>query len=229
MLRAEVMYGSTRIVGHTIIVQPDRAFIRTDALVELGASVDVELSFRGALEPARFRGVVIEHHTASGPGEPAGVWVSLAPCTERDATELQGVLDSTSHHREVRVLLVEDSSMTRDVFAHVAAIAHSATHVVLHAVATAEAAWKHLQRVRYHLALIDHFLPETTGAELVARIRADEQLATLPIIGLSMGGNVARDAMLAAGADLFLDKPVQPRELLTTLGRFARLGEESSP
>jgi hypothetical protein len=40
------------------------------------------------------------------------------------------------------------------------------------------------------------------------------------VIGFSVGGVVARDAFLSAGADMFLDKPVMMRDVFTTLERL---------
>lgn len=227
-LRAELLRGTHVTVGHTTIVSAERAFIRTDTLFELGVQLDVELSFRGSLAPARFHATVIEHKPESGPGEYAGIWVSLEPRSETDSIQLRDLLEIAPVPRTVKVILVEDSPLTRDAFQHIAAIrasVTSASHFVLDAYGDADSAWAQLKTGGYHLAVIDHFLPDATGAELVSRIRADEQLRTLPVIGISMGGSVAHEAMLAAGADVFLDKPVQPRQLLAALDRLPCLGD----
>ena len=39
----------------------------------------------------------------------------------------------------------------------------------------------------------------------------------MPIVAISVGGAEARQASIAAGADLFLDKPLVMRDLFTTL------------
>lgn len=209
-----------------MIVKPDRAFIRTDEVVDIGLSIEVQLSFRGTLDPACFHGVVTAHREASGPGEYAGIWVDIQPHTPADLETLCEVLDGKRPSRELRLLFVDDSSITRQVFAHFASAAESGTRLRVEAVADAEIAWARLCDSEYHLVLVDHFLPTITGAELIARIRTEPRLATLPIIGLSVGGSVARDAMVSAGVDVFLDKPVRPREMLDMLDRLPSLGAE---
>jgi CheY-like chemotaxis protein len=226
LLRAELVHGGRTIIGHTMIVKPDRAFIRTDEAVDIGLSIEVKLSFRGTLAPTSFHGVVTAHREHAGPGEYAGIWVDIEPHTPADLATLHDVLDVRPPSRELRLLFVDDSSITRDVFSHFASAASSGTRLRVEAVADAEIAWTRLCDATYDLLMVDHFLPTTTGAELIARIRTEPRLATLPIIGLSVGGSVARDAMVSAGVDVFLDKPVRPRDVLDMLDRLPGLGAE---
>jgi CheY-like chemotaxis protein len=81
-------------------------------------------------------------------------------------------------------------------------------------------AWKLLADGSYDLAIVDYFLPELDGAQLVQRMRAEPRLAGVPIVAVSVGGAKARDATLAAGADLFLDKPLVLKDLFATLERL---------
>ena len=228
LLRAELVHGATLIVGHTTVLTPSRAFVRTDDLLDLGTSVELALSFRGALPALHFSGVVTERRLPAGPGEPAGLWFALEARTGHDLERLHAMLDRVPSLRRVRVLMVEDSSLTCEAFAHLLVDAPSTTRVSVDCVADADVAWSRLEVGDYHLLLVDHFLPSSTGAELIARIRSESRLSSLPIVGISIGGKVARDAMLEAGVDLFLEKPVHVRDLLGTFDRLAALGEEAA-
>jgi two-component system chemotaxis response regulator CheY len=225
LLRAELVRGTTTIVGHTTVVTPTRAFVRTDELFDLGTSVEVLLSFPGALPPLKFRGVVIEHRLPSGPGLGSGLWLELEAQSTDDQARLSSVLELAPSSAQVRVLMVEDSALTRDVFRHVA---RSTTRVSVDTVADAEEAWAKLETGNYHLLVADHFLSSDTGADLIARVRAHERLHALPIVGISVGGKVARDAMLSAGVDLFLEKPVDVRQLMHTIDRLDWLEESAA-
>jgi CheY-like chemotaxis protein len=228
LLRAELAYGTTTVVGHTTVLTPSRAFVRTDDLLDIGASADITLSFRSALAPLRFRGIVTEHRHPSGPGELGGLWFALDAKSDDDRERLRAMLEVAPSTREVRMLMVEDSSLTRDVFTHSLSHARSVTRVCVESVPDAEVAWTALQTGAFHLLLVDHFLPASTGAELIAKVRSEPRLRGLPIVGISVGGKLARDAMLTAGVDLFLEKPVQVRDLLATLERLAALGEDKA-
>lgn len=225
LLRAELVRETTTIIGHTTVVTCDRAFVCTEELIDLGTTVDLALSFPGALPALRFRGVVTEHRHPSGPGIGSGLWFSLEAHSADDLARLSSMLEVAPSGGQVRVLMVEDSALTCEVFTHVA---RSTTRVHIDAVADAEQAWARLQDGNYHVLVADHFLSSSTGADLIARVRATPELRALPIVGISIGGKVARDAMMAAGVDLFLEKPVDVRHLLATLDRLAWLDAETA-
>lgn len=68
--------------------------------------------------------------------------------------------------------------------------------------------------IRPHIILMDIQMPEMDGLEAIRRIKADAELASIPIIALtalSMPGD--RERCLEAGADEYLSKPVRLREL----------------
>jgi CheY-like chemotaxis protein len=68
---------------------------------------------------------------------------------------------------------------------------------------------------------VDHYLPVLDGSSLLALVRRQEDLSTLPLVGISVGGIDVRESMLKAGADLFLSKPIVLRDLFSTLERLA--------
>ncbi len=72
-----------------------------------------------------------------------------------------------------------------------------------------------VRTLKPHLVLLDVGLPGMDGLEIVARIKADEELRHIPVIALTasaMRGD--RERFLAAGCDDYLSKPVQAMELL---------------
>ena len=76
------------------------------------------------------------------------------------------------------------------------------------------------------LVLMDIQLPDIDGVEALARLRADERSASVPILALTaqaMEGD--RERFLAAGFDGYLSKPVDIGEFVATVKRYC---EESS-
>ena len=76
------------------------------------------------------------------------------------------------------------------------------------------------------LVLMDIQLPDIDGVEALARIRADERSASLPVLALTaqaMEGD--RERFLAAGFDGYLSKPVDIAEFVATVKRYC----EESP
>ena len=66
---------------------------------------------------------------------------------------------------------------------------------------------------RSDLLLLDVFLSGGDGRDVCAKLRAEPESATLPIIMISAHPNM-RDAALAAGADDFISKPFVVPDLL---------------
>ncbi len=99
--------------------------------------------------------------------------------------------------------------------------------------ADGEAALAAVRRARPALLLSDVMMPRLDGFELIAALRADAALRTLPVILLSArAGEEARIEGLGAGADDYLIKPFTARELLARvsalieLDRLRRAGEQ---
>jgi DNA-binding response OmpR family regulator len=66
------------------------------------------------------------------------------------------------------------------------------------------------------LMILDVMMPGLNGFDVCAALRKDPATMTLPVIMLSGLGQVQEKIMgLKAGADEYLTKPIDPRELLT--------------
>lgn len=87
-----------------------------------------------------------------------------------------------------------------------------------------------IDAVRYYrpdIAILDVTMPQLTGLEVTAAIRADPEVAGTRVLLLSAGvGEVASAAGLGAGADDFLTKPFSPKELTAHLHALAVGGAE---
>lgn len=68
------------------------------------------------------------------------------------------------------------------------------------------------------LCIVDEIMPELSGSDTIRALRAspDPRLAAVPIIGIS-GRAGSQDALLAAGADAFLAKPIDEHALLAVI------------
>ena len=74
---------------------------------------------------------------------------------------------------------------------------------------------------RASLVLLDWKLPRRSGAEVLAWMRGNPALGITPVIVVSSSRLPEdMDAALAGGAHAFLEKPVQPPELIEQLERL---------
>ena len=89
-----------------------------------------------------------------------------------------------------------------------------------------------LRRAPPDVMILDLMLPDLSGTELCARVRAVQRLAALPIIMLTAKSEeIDRVVGLELGADDYVTKPFSPRELAlrvrAVLRRRAPTGEEA--
>jgi DNA-binding response OmpR family regulator len=82
-----------------------------------------------------------------------------------------------------------------------------------------------LRAARFDVVLLDIMLPGADGLEVCRRIRATPELARLPVIMLTArGDDVDKIVGLELGADDYLGKPFNPRELLARIRAVLRRG-----
>lgn len=87
---------------------------------------------------------------------------------------------------------------------------------------------KLLQRELFSLIVLDLMLPNEDGISICKRLRAED--CDIPVIMLTAkGGDVERIAGLEAGADDYLPKPFNPKELLARIKAVLRRQNRELP
>jgi signal transduction histidine kinase len=108
------------------------------------------------------------------------------------------------------VLVVDDNADMRDYLARTLA-----RYFTVETAVDGEDALGALQRLRPDVILTDIMMPRLDGFGLVARLRASDATADIPVIMLSArAGEESRIEGLRAGADDYLVKPFSARELV---------------
>jgi CheY-like chemotaxis protein len=226
LVRAEIEHAGRRVVAHTTALASRGAMVRTDLPLAIGAAVRVCLSFRNLFEPVAVDARVVATIPGAGHGYFPGVTLDLDVDRSPTATSTIALLleDPPRWPPECRVLVVEDSEIMQEcVIAAADRFAATSTRTRVEAAASAEDALQLLGRRPFDFVLVDHYLAGAiTGADFIREVRT-HVAAELPMVGFSVGGAAVRDALLAAGADLFLEKPVMVRDLLWTGARLLGL------
>ena len=97
----------------------------------------------------------------------------------------------------------------------------------IHEAPSGRAALESLQRMPVDMVLLDVMMPEQDGFETCRLIKAEPREQFLPVILVTaLGQQEERNRGLEAGADDFLHKPVDRRELLLRVRSFLRLREQ---
>jgi DNA-binding response OmpR family regulator len=119
-----------------------------------------------------------------------------------------------------RILMIEDDQrLAAMVVTYLASNGYEVTHA-----GTAQAGLALLRSEPFALVLLDLMLPDIDGLELCRRIRAmGAPLESIPIVMLTAKGDpFDRVVGLELGADDYLPKPFEPRELLARLRAVLR-------
>ncbi len=130
--------------------------------------------------------------------------------------ELPGVVVTTI--TGPRILVVEDDP--RDA----ALVAELATSFDLHCeiVSTVEEAQRALARARPVALVLDLRLPGARGETLFEAMQRDRELATIPVVVITVEDALPHSLTRLAGIDAYLTKPIERARLAAWLERIAR-------
>jgi CheY-like chemotaxis protein len=227
MLRAELTHRARTIVAHAFEISEAAVFVRTPEALPIGDLVTVRLSFPNVVDVLERMARVGALRGGAGPGDEPSLaldFVFRSDDERDDLATLVGRMRRPADGRgSYRVLLVEDNLLIRDMFAYGLRkyFDGSGHQVQIDHAADGRQALQMLTDASYDLAIVDYYLPVLDGAGLLAHVRREPRLAGLPVVAISIGGAEAREATLAAGADLFVDKPLVLRDLFSLLERLA--------
>jgi PAS domain S-box-containing protein len=161
----------------------------------------------------------------SAPGEGSRFFFSVPLHASKPASGETATPDRAIAGRPV--LIVDDHAASREAVAEIAS-AHGAQPVLA---ASAAEAFAHLERVfaagdPFPILIADVGMPETSGLELAARIRADRRFSALEIILLvsAAAGDVDESAAQSHRVAARIKKPVHPGELFAQIARALGAG-----
>ncbi|WP_269584443.1 response regulator transcription factor [Roseibium sp. Sym1] len=127
----------------------------------------------------------------------------------------------------VQVLLVDDDIELADIMREVLAN----YSIELHAVHTSEEGLKELDTNRYDVVLLDIMLPRVNGLQLCQEIRySGKPYKDVSIIMVTARTELTDMVVgLETGADDYIKKPFEPRELVARINSVLRRAERSEP
>lgn len=118
-----------------------------------------------------------------------------------------------------KILLIDDEPLVlRTVTSHL----NSGQFENVAAISDPREAIAKIEEYQPDLVLLDIIMPEISGLELLSQIKSKGQLARIKIVVLSSAGEEARWDSLDLGANDFIDKPVDRKELLFTVRNVLR-------
>src|SRR4051812_14867095 len=209
--------------------------IESAAIALLDGSFDAEARAKALRESHKLAGVAgtfgFPQSTALA-REAEGILEPSHEITPGDILRLSAIAN------ELRVELIERGRVSDDTPALAPDLEHASTRVVMvdddpslislvtallanHGIAVAgttnpDDLWSALEAKPPDVILLDVDMPGMTGIDLCRRIRADNRWDSVPVIFLTARTTAAVE-LFDAGADNYLTKPVEGRELLAVL------------
>jgi CheY-like chemotaxis protein len=230
LLRADWTDGEEGETAAGLELAEGSVFVASDRPPSVGTSLELRLSFAGG--PAvELAARVSQVRFSSGPGALAGFVAEFVE-DEKSAARVRMLIQRTSmppvaRYRPFAILHVEPTRLLRDLFASIAARKFdevAAGKLNLAQVPGAADALASLDRQRFDALLVEHDLPDGSGAAVVERARGLLGPSAW-IVGIGATGGDTRDTMLGAGADLYLKKPIAVRDLVYTIGLLMQRGK----
>jgi uncharacterized protein (TIGR02266 family) len=222
--------GADDLVGdYTENLSSGGTFVATNRELMVGTHIHLMLGFPGLLEPIAIEGTV---RWTRGEADGAGAGIEFEPGPARD--QLAHVIERIRSRdpkvvsRLFRVLVVEDNR-------HVANLIHDGLRgssrrefgggisFVVRNAEDGRQAIEILKNEKFDALIVDVYLPVLDGAKVIATARKELGLGALPIIAVSAGGDAARTSALAAGANIFLDKPMRLKQVIETIQRLMQV------
>jgi uncharacterized protein (TIGR02266 family) len=221
-------------------------FIATQRTFKDGEALSFSISFPGLVSAIRCKGRVrwSRPESQASQDSPAGIGVAFTFDSDQEAERIRELVKSLTMPVTItdtppesagvdsspfRVLLVEDNNEVREMFRFGLQKFHGvrmSSHRALEVVEATDGrqAWDLIQAQDFDLAIIDLKIPIMSGEEIIRAIRKEEKTRALPVITASAGGDEAKKSAYAAGADLFLTKPVMLVQFFNSLHRLLGLG-----
>jgi CheY-like chemotaxis protein len=125
---------------------------------------------------------------------------------------------------KARILLIEDNEQNRYLATF---LLEQRGHEVHHA-GTGPRGLELAAELRPDLILLDIQLPGMDGHAVARALKSDPELRSIPIVAVTSYAMVGdREKCLEAGAEGYLEKPINPETFVTEVERFLRPPQEA--
>jgi CheY-like chemotaxis protein/Tfp pilus assembly protein PilZ len=207
------------------VLTAGQIFVPTQDAFAPGDSVTLVVSFPGLRVLLHLQGRVESVANAQRRPKPdaqSGILVALADASRTELADAVGRIeahDPAWMSRVVRVLVVEDNLHAAQLIEdglHLAARRSLGGRIAFHVprMATVADALAFLRKKSIDALVTDVYLGADHGAVLIEYVRAQPSLQGIPVIAISAGHDtITREAVMTAGADQFLQKPLRFQEI----------------
>ena len=132
--------------------------------------------------------------------------------------------------RGARILLTEDNEINQQIAVELLEGAGATVKVANNGLEATEILLNGPQPPPFDVVLMDLQMPKMDGYQATAKLRAEQRLATLPIIAMTAHATLEeRQRCIAAGMNDHISKPIDPANLFETVGRYYKSKNPTAP
>jgi uncharacterized protein (TIGR02266 family) len=231
VLRVDYPAEPTQVRDVTENLSAGGLFIRTDRELKAGDRVPLQISFPSLLDPVEIEVEVVRGRPAGETG-PAGVAVKVPIDRIDDRHKLASLAEVArtgigKAKVTFRILVVEDNPHVIEMYEYALRKLRSpdgSTEIAVEYGSNGHEALLRLKRQpRVDLVMADLYMPVMDGFTLVERMKADPALLEVPTLVISAGGPDARARAESLGVDVYLQKPVQFVDVISTVRTLLKL------
>jgi uncharacterized protein (TIGR02266 family) len=208
-------------------------FVRTERAMADGERVPLQISFPSLLDPVEIEVEVVRSRQGSDTG-PAGVAVKVPLDRVDDRHKLASLAEiartgigAGRAKQSFRILVVEDNPHVIEMYEFALRKLRTpdgSTEIGIEYGSNGHEALLRLKRQpRVDLVMADLYMPVMDGFTLVERMKADPALLGIPTVIISAGGPDARARAESLGIDVYLQKPVQFVDVISTVRTLLKL------
>ncbi|MCX7957672.1 MAG: response regulator [Deltaproteobacteria bacterium] len=231
ILKADITYQDRKITEYIEDISIGGCFIATSLDLPLAEKIGIELSFPSIVETLSLEGVVVWKRTPmirKNIRGGVGVRFEIAPQVRKrleqfllPLMEEKGGLPPVD--RPFRVIIAEDNPHILGMYRYgIQRLAKyelpSDKMILVSEVTEAKDVDEIIFREEFDLLILDFYIPMFSGDEVIKRLRSSG--VEKPILVISGGGEEGREKALAAGADMYLDKPITVNDLIANIKRL---------
>ena len=231
VLRVDYPAEPTQVRDVTENLSAGGLFIRTDRALSPGERVPLQISFPSLLDPVEIEVEVVRGRPAGEAG-PAGVAVKVPIDRIDDRHKLASLAETARTgigrvRQTFRILVVEDNPHVIEMYEYALRKLRApdgSIEIAIEYGANGHEALLRLKRQpRIDLVMADLYMPVMDGFTLVERMKADPALLEVPTLVISAGGPDARARAESLGIDVYLQKPVQFVDVISTVRALLKL------
>ncbi len=221
---------SKALADYTENFSEEGVFINTEQELAIGTPIVFEVSMPGLIQPLQLKGEVAWCRPARSVDDAQSAGVGIRLKFDQEMTrervgqllrqsDCQGKESGPRQSQEkCIILLAEDNSWTKDLFLHALKYRTGLdlNQLEILDVSNAEEAWKLLQNQELNLVIIEWRLCRNPDYNILQLVRSQNRPGALSVVVVG-GSDEERGQALAAGADVYLRRPIPAKGLINTV------------